>query len=147
MSINRVVISGNLTRDPELRQTKGGSAILSIPMAVNDRRKNPQSGEWEDVPNYVDVTVFGNRANALANFLQKGSKVVVEGRLHYSSWEKDGQKRSKLDVTADEVEFMSRNNQQGGYQPQAQQAYKPQAAPMAQAPSYPQPTFDEQLPF
>lgn len=117
MSINRVNISGNLTRDPELRQTQGGMAILSLGVAVNDRRKNQQTGEWEDVPNFVDCVVFGTRAEKLAQFLAKGSKVAIEGKLRWSQWEKDGAKRSKLEVIVDEIEFMSR----GGSQQQRQQ--------------------------
>ena len=117
MSINRVNISGNLTRDPELRQTQGGMAILSLGVAVNDRRKNQQTGEWEDVPNFVDCVVFGTRAEKLAQFLAKGSKVAIEGKLRWSQWERDGARRSKLEVVVDEIEFMSR----GGSQQQRQQ--------------------------
>ena len=112
MSINRVNISGNLTRDAELRQTQGGMAILSMGVAVNDRRKNQQTGEWEDVPNFVDCTMFGSRAEKLAQFLAKGTKVAIEGKLRWSQWEKDGAKRSKLEVVVDEIEFMSRGQQQ-----------------------------------
>jgi single-strand DNA-binding protein len=111
MSINRCCISGNLTRDPELRQTQGGMAILNIGVAVNDRRKNQQTGEWEDVPNFVDCVVFGTRAEKLAQFLAKGAKVAIEGKLRWSQWEKDGAKRSKLEVIVDEIEFMSRGQQ------------------------------------
>lgn len=115
MSINRVCISGNLTRDPELRSTAGGTSVLGFGVAVNERRKNAQTGEWEDYPNFVDCTLFGKRAEALERYLSKGSKVAIEGRLHYSSWEKDGQKRSKLDVTVDEIEFMAtREDGDGG---------------------------------
>ena len=110
MSINKVMISGNLTRDAELRSTQGGSSVLKLGVAVNDRRKNPNTGEWEDVPNFIDCTLFGRRAESLAQYLVKGTKVAIEGRLHYSSWEdrQTGQKRSKLDVNVDEIEFMSR---------------------------------------
>jgi single-strand DNA-binding protein len=107
MSINRVILTGNLTRDPELRSTPGGMSVLKLRMAVNDRRKSAQSGEWEDVPNYVDVTMFGTRAESLARYLSKGSKIAVEGQLRWSEWESQGEKRSKLEVVADDVEFMS----------------------------------------
>ncbi len=108
MSINRVVISGNLTRDPELRSTSSGMSVLKMGVAVNDRRKNQQTGEWEDVPNFVDVTLFGARAEALSRFLSKGAKVAIEGKLRWSQWEsQQGEKRSKLEVVADEVEFLS----------------------------------------
>lgn len=107
MSINRVNISGNLTRDSELRAANNGTAILNFSVAVNDRRKNPQTGEWEDVPNYVDCVVFGTRATALNRMLKKGTKVAIEGKLRWSSWEKDGQRRSKLEVIVDELELMN----------------------------------------
>ena len=137
MSINRVNITGNLTRDPELRVTAGGTQVLSFGVAVNDRRRNPQTGEWEDYPNFVDCTLFGKRAEALVQYLSKGTKVAVEGRLHYSSWEKDGQKRSKLGVIVDEIELMSKRDgqphgQYGGYQ----------TAAVAQEACY-----DEDIPF
>lgn len=106
MSINRVNISGNLTRDSELRAANNGTAILNFSVAVNDRRKNA-SGEWEDVPNYVDCVVFGTRATALHRMLKKGTKVAIEGKLRWSSWEKDGQRRSKLEVIVDELELMN----------------------------------------
>lgn len=110
MSLNSVAISGNITRDPELRQTAGGTSVLAFGVAVNGRRKNA-SGEWEDVPDFVDCTMFGTRADALAKYLHKGTKVAVHGRLRYSSWERDGQKRSKLEVVADELDFMSQRSQ------------------------------------
>lgn len=112
MSINRCILSGNLTRDPELRSTAGGTSILSFGIAVNDRRKNSQTGEWEDYPNFVDCTMFGARAEAVGRFLAKGSKVAIEGKLRYSSWEKDGQRRSKLEVVVDEIEFISRSDRE-----------------------------------
>ncbi len=115
MSINRVVISGNLTRDPELRATQSGMAVLKMGVAVNDRRKNPQSGEWEDVPNFFDVTVFGQRGESLSRFLSKGSKVAIEGKLRWSQWETpDGDKRSKVEIIADDIEFLSSRNDFGG---------------------------------
>ena len=109
VSINRVIISGNLTRDPELRNTAGGTAVLGFGVAVNDRRRNPGTGEWEDYPNFVDCTMFGARAEAVSRYLSKGSKVAIEGKLRYSSWERDGQRRSKLEVIVDDLEFMSRD--------------------------------------
>lgn len=145
MSINRVNITGNLTRDPELRSTAGGMAVLGFGVAVNDRRKNQQTGQWEDYPNFVDCTMFGNRAEALSRILRKGMKVAIEGKLRYSSWEdkNGGGRRSKLEVIPDEVELLSQNpNAQQG-QPQAyapqqapQQAYQPQQATQQQAPQW-----------
>lgn len=112
MSINRVIITGNCTRDAELRRTGGGTAVLVFSVAVNDRRKNNQTGEWEDYANFIDCTMFGTRAEKLAEYIKKGTKVAVDGKLHYSSWEsKEGQKRSKLDVTVDSIEFMSKRDE------------------------------------
>ncbi len=115
MSINRVVISGNLTRDPELRSTPSGTSVLGLGVAVNDRRKNQESGQWEDVPNFFDVSIFGARAEALSRFLSKGSKVAIEGRLRWHQWETpQGDKRSKVDIIADEIEFMTSRDSGSG---------------------------------
>lgn len=140
MSINRVAISGNLTRDPELRQTAGGMAILGFGVAVNDRRKNQQTGEWEDCPNFIDCSMFGARAQSVSRFLSKGSKVAIEGKLRWSQWERDGQKRSKVEVIVDELEFMSQRQQgQLGSEPvyaapaPSPQPYQQQISGMPQA--------------
>ena len=147
MSINRVNISGNLTRDPELRATGSGMQILRFGVAVNDRARNQQTGEWEDRPNFVDCVVFGNRADALSRLLSKGSKVAIEGKLRYSSWEtQDGQRRSKLEVVVDEVEFMSRRD--GAAASASQQPAVPYSAPAAAAPQPPAADlYDEDIPF
>lgn len=141
MSINRVVVSGNLTRDPELRATPGGTQVLGFGVAVNDRRRNQQTGEWKDYPNFIDCTMFGNRAEALSRILRKGMKVAIEGKLRYSSWEdkNGGGRRSKVEIIPDEVVLMSQNlnGQQAPqqYAPQGyQQQYAPQQAPRAYAP-------------
>lgn len=141
MSINRVVVSGNLTRDPELRATPGGTQVLGFGVAVNDRRRNQQTREWEDYPNFIDCTMFGNRAEALSRILRKGMKVAIEGKLRYSSWEdkNGGGRRSKVEIIPDEVVLMSQNpnGQQAPqrYAPQGyQQQYTPQQAPRAYAP-------------
>ena len=156
MSINRVMISGNLTRDAEIRSTQSGMAILGFGVAVNDRRKNQQTGEWEDYPNFIDCTMFGARADALNKYLSKGTKVTIEGKLRWSQWERDGQKRSKIEVIVDELEFMSSRNsdaqyssgqsygQQGGYQSAPQASYQPQPAPTIDASSS---VYDEDIPF
>ena len=133
MSINRVVISGHLTRDPELRATASGASILGFGVAVNDRRKNAATGEWEDVPNFVDCAVFGSRAESLSRYLGKGAKVAIEGRLRWSQWERDGQRRSKIEVIVDGLEFMSRSDDRRG-----------PAAEAAPAPASP---YDEDIPF
>lgn len=106
MSVNSVAVSGNLTRDAELRMTRGGTAVLSLSVAVNERRKSPQTGEWEDYPNFVGCTMFGSRAEKLAPYLTRGLKVAVEGKLRYSSWVKDDERRSKLEVVVSEIELM-----------------------------------------
>lgn len=136
MGINRVFISGNLTRDAEIRSTQSGASVLGFGVAVNDRRKNQRTGEWEDFPNFVDCTLFGRRAEALAQYLVKGTKVAIEGRLRYSSWQdrETGKNRSKLDVVVEEVEFMS-SRQQPAY---AAQAPAQQPARAVQAPAYQQ---------
>lgn len=143
MSINRVVVSGNLTRDPELRATPGGMQVLGFGVAVNDRRRNQQTGEWEDYPNFIDCTMFGNRAEALSRILRKGMKVAIEGKLRYSSWEdkNGGGRRSKVEIIPDEVVLMSQNpnGQQAPqqYAPQGyQQAYPPRQAPQPAPQAY-----------
>ena len=106
MSINNVIISGNLTRDAEIKETKNGSKVLSFSVAVNERRKT-SGGEWEDYANFVDCVVFGKRGESLAKHFKKGAKVTVSGHLRWSQWERDGQKRSKLDVIAEELDFVA----------------------------------------
>ena len=142
MSINRVTLTGNLTRDPEMRATQGGTQVMSFGLAVNDRRRNPQSGEWEDYPNFIDCTMFGTRAEAVRRYLSKGSKVAIEGKLRYSSWERDGQRRSKLEVVVDEIELMSRSDGQQAPQ-QAAPAQRQQGTQ-----GYTQPdVYAEDIPF
>ena len=151
MSINRVIISGNLTRDSELRSTASGLPVLGFGVAVNDRRKNQQTGEWEDYPNFIDCTMFGARAESLSRSLSKGTKVSVEGKLRWSQWEREGQKRSKLEVIVDELEFMSSRNSDsssygGGY---AAPAAAPAPAPAAVPPvvDASSSVYDEDIPF
>ena len=151
MSINRVIISGNLTRDPELRQTAGGLPILGFGVAVNDRRRNQQTGEWEDFPNFVDCTMFGTRAQSVSQFLRKGSKVAIEGKLRWSQWERDGQKRSKLEVIIDELEFMSPRDGSQGAPSGGSMSYE-SAAPAGDmsapaAPAVNSSVYDEDIPF
>lgn len=154
MSINLTILSGNLTRTPELRTLPGGSDVLNFGLAVNDRRKNPQTGEWEDYPNFVDCAIFGNRARALMPYLAKGTKVCVQGRLRYNSWEQDGERRSKVSVVVTEVELMSRRD--GGVQAAdpavavAQAASAAASAPVAAVPDQAPPpadVYDEDIPF
>ena len=146
MSINRVVISGNLTRDPELRATTSGTSVLSLGVAVNDRRRNQQTGEWEDYPNYIDCTMFGARADALSRILAKGTKVAIEGKLRWSQWERDGQKRSKIEVIVDELEILTSRDGSGSTSNRG--AYSSTAtaspAPVIDANSS---VYDEDIPF
>lgn len=115
MSMNRVVLTGNLTRDAELKQTSGGMAIVSMRMAVNDRRKNASTGQWEDAPNYIDVTMFGSRGEAVSRFLTKGQKVAIDGKLRWHEWEaQSGEKRSKLEVVVDDLELLGGKGEGSG---------------------------------
>ena len=106
MSINKVAISGNLGADPELRSTSSGKYVLTFNVAVNERVPDGNGG-WSDRVNWIEVTVFGNRATALEHILKKGSKVALSGRLRYRTWEKGGRTYSKVGVVADEVDLMS----------------------------------------
>lgn len=133
MSINKVVISGNLTRDPELRQTANGFSVLGFGVAVNERVK--QDGEWVDRPNFIDCTMFGTRAESVSRYLSKGSKVCIEGRLRWQQWERDGQKRSKIEVVVDEIEFMIKGGDTTAY------------APTSSAPMVDTSVYDEEIPF
>lgn len=124
MSINRCNISGNIGRDPELRQTQGGTQVLTFSLAVSDRKRNPQSGQWEEVTNWIPCVVFGNRAESLSRLLSKGMKCAVEGKLRQSSYkDKSGQNRSKIEVIVDEVEFLSNSKAQNQSQPQQPNNY------------------------
>lgn len=142
MSVNVVAISGNLTRDPELRSTASGMAVMGFGVAVNDRRKNQQTGEWEDYPNFVDCTMFGSRAESLSKYLSKGTKVFIEGKLRWSQWEKNGEKRSKLEVVVDEIEFHTKERRN---EPQMQGGFyeAPKAAPQPSWQPSPVPVFEE----
>lgn len=155
--INVVNISGNIGRDPELRQTQGGTQVLTFSLAVSDRKRNPQSGQWEDVTNWIPCVVFGNRAESLSRLLSKGMKCAVEGKLRQSSYkDKSGQNRSKIEVIVDEVEFLSGSKAQnqpqtGNYTNQYQS--EPYSAPQQTQTGYQQSTgyqpdlADEPIPF
>lgn len=108
--INRVVIVGRLTRDPELRHTQGGTAVIEFSIAVNDREKNSASGEWEDRANFFDVTAWGNLAETCSQYLAKGRLTGVDGSLRQDRWDdrETGQKRSKVKIVAQSVEFLDK---------------------------------------
>jgi single-strand DNA-binding protein len=115
-NINVVVITGNLTKDPELRSTGGGTPVCELRVAVNSSRKNGQTGQWEDKANYFDVVVWGAQGENCANYLSKGRPVAVEGRLDWSEWEaKDGSgKRQKVQIVAKSVQFLGSRDGGGG---------------------------------
>lgn len=137
--INNVSLTGRLTRDPELRVTAGGTQLLSFTLAFNTSVRNRQTGEWDERGNFIDCTMFGKRAEALLNLLAKGQKVAIAGKLRYATWDKDGQRHSKLDLIVDEIEFLG----------QRQGAAQPALAP--DTPQAPMPpvvdSFDEDIPF
>lgn len=157
MSINKVMITGNLTRDPDLRATASGMSVLSFGVAVNERHKNQQTGQWEDHPNYIDCTMFGARAQSVSRFLQKGSKVAIEGKLRWSQWERDGQKRSKIEVIVDDLEFLFPNNDGNNYAPNIHKPAQPapvraipkpaQPAPVNPVPVVDASVYDTDIPF
>jgi single-strand DNA-binding protein len=115
-NINRVIITGNLTRDPELRSTGGGTSVCSMRVACNTRRKDQSTGEWVDKPNYFDVTVWGMQGENCAQYLSKGRPVAVDGRLEWREWQdKEGNKRQSVDIIADSVQFLgSREGSENG---------------------------------
>ena len=136
--LNTVSIGGNLCRDAELRATASGMAVLTFSVAVNESRKNQQTGEYEDYPNYVDCTMFGRRAESVSRYLTKGTYVALTGRLHQNRWQnKDGQNRSKLEVTADNIHFESRRLDGDDHDQQQAEAQGDYEAQM----------YDEDIPF
>lgn len=158
MSINSVTISGNITREPDYRVTAFGSQILSIGVAINDRKKNKE-GQWEDYTHFVECVMFGARAESLAPILEKGMKVAIKGKLDYSTWvdKATNQSRSSLKVLIDDVDIMSQRRQQEDGAPRYERpAYQPpkQPEPQAARPVQDKPTidaqqsvYDEDIPF
>jgi single-strand DNA-binding protein len=114
-NINRVVMTGNLTRDPELRSLPSGMSVCSLRIACNTRRKDNASGEWVDKPNYFDVTVWGAQGENCARFLAKGRPVAIDGRLEWREWQdKEGNTRQSIDIIADAVQFLGGRDDAGG---------------------------------
>ena len=140
--INRVTLVGRLTRDPELRHIPSGTAVLELGLAVNGRQQD-DAGNWVDKPNFFDVKVYGRQAETLAQHLQKGRRIGVDGRLDWRSWEaQDGTKRSKVDVVAQNVQFLdSRGDGEGGG------SYIPADAGAAPAGDFPSSPTDDDIPF
>jgi single-strand DNA-binding protein len=115
-NINRVIITGNLTRDPELSSlSASGTSVCSLRVACNGRRKNSDTGQWEDQPNYFDVTVWGAQGENCARFLSKGRPVAIDGRLRWREWtNQEGQKRQTVDIIAESVQFLGGREDAGG---------------------------------
>ena len=114
-NVNVVVITGNLTRDPELRSTPGGTSVCKLRVAVNSRRKDGATGEWIDKPNYFDVTVWGAQGENCANYLSKGRPIAVEGRLDWREWDakEGGGKRQSVEIIANAVQFLGSRDGSG----------------------------------
>ena len=114
MNINRVVLTGNLTKDPDVRNNPAsGLSVCKLRLAVNTRRKNNATGDWEDKANFFNVTVFGRQAESCGNFLHKGRPVAIDGRLEWSEYEVDGQKRQSVDIIAENVQFLGGRDDAG----------------------------------
>jgi single-strand DNA-binding protein len=105
-SVNQVILMGNLTRDPELRNTPSGQSVCSFSLALNRAYKDQGSGEWKEVTDYIDVVAWGPLGERVAQYLSKGRRALVQGRLQSRSWEQEGQKRSKVEVLASDVTFL-----------------------------------------
>jgi len=147
-NINRVVLVGNLTRDPEMKHLPSGTALCSLRVAVNTRRKD-ESGQWTDKPNYFDVSVWGAQGESCAQYLGKGRPVAIDGRLEWREWEAtDGSgKRQAVEIVADNVQFLgSRGDGDGGGG--GGQQFVPAGASQSNAADFPsQPTGDDDIPF
>jgi single-strand DNA-binding protein len=113
-NINRVVLTGNLTRDPELRNTPSGTSVCSLRLAVNTSRKDA-SGQWVDKPNYFDITVWGRQGENVAQYVSKGRPIAVDGRLEWREFtDKDGNNRQAVEIVADSVQFLGGRDESGG---------------------------------
>lgn len=112
-SLNQVTLMGNLTRDPELRQTPTGQNVTGFSLALN-RSYKAQSGEWQEATDYIDIVAWGPLAERVSQYLSKGRRCLVQGRLQSRSWEQDGQKRSKVEVLANDVTFLDSRGAEGG---------------------------------
>src|SRR3989442_9799444 len=158
-SFNRVILLGNLTRDIEVRYLQSGTAVADIGMAVNDRRKG-QNGEWIEETTFVDVTLWGRTAEVAGEYLGKGSPILIEGRLKYDTWEKDGQKRSKLSVVCERMQMVgskgggggggrgqNQNTDEGGDYGEPPPGAAPRGGQRSAAQSAPPPPTQDEIPF
>lgn len=142
-NINRVVLVGNLTRDPELRHTSSGMAVCSLRLAVNSRRKD-ETGQWVDKPNYFDVTVWGTQGENCNQYLSKGRPVAIDGRLEWREWEsQDGGKRQAVEIVADNVQFLGTrgDGESGG------STYVPAGTAAPADADFPSSPADDDIPF
>ncbi len=144
-NINRVVLVGNLTKDPELRHTPSGMAVCSLRIAVNSRRKDGATGEWTEKPNYFSITVWGNQGESCAQYLSKGRPVAVDGRLDWREYQaQDGTKREAIEIVADSVQFLGgRQDGEGGGAPQ----YVPAGAGRESDADFSPAGADDDIPF
>jgi single-strand DNA-binding protein len=155
-NINRVVLTGNLTRDPELRSLQSGMSVCSLRVAVNTRRKDGSTGEWIDKPNYFSVTVWGAQGDNCARYLSKGRPVAIDGRLEWREWEaKEGGKRESIEIVADSVQFLGGREEGAGNGNGFQQRsdvpvdtadFQPAAEPSS-SPSAPSANTEDDIPF
>ena len=145
-NINRVVLVGNLTRDPEMKHLPSGTALCSLRIAVNPRRKD-ESGQWTDKPNYFDVSVWGNQGESCAQYLAKGRPVAIDGRLEWREWEAtDGSgKRQAVEIVADNVQFLGGRNDGDGGGGGGQ--FVPAGASQSNAADFPSQPADDDIPF
>jgi single-strand DNA-binding protein len=139
-SFNRVILVGNLTRDPELRYIPSGTAVTDVGLAVNDRRK-AANGEWVEETTFVDVTLWGRTAEVASEYLSKGAPVLIEGRLKLDSWEKEGKKFSKLRVVGERMQMLGAKGQGGGSGPRAAQPAGARGRPQQQGASHEESEF------
>jgi single-strand DNA-binding protein len=154
-NINRVVLTGNLTSDPDLRSLPSGMSLCKLRVACNTRRKNNATGDWEDKPNYFDVTVWGAQGENCARFLAKGRPVAIDGRLEWREWEtQEGGKRQAIDIIADSVQFLGGRDDGagggGGFTPRSDvpvddRDFQPAGAPAANGHS--SAPADDDIPF
>ncbi len=152
-NINRIVMTGNLTKDPELRSLPSGTSVCELRIACNTRRKDQASGEWTDKPNFFNVKVWGAQGENAARYLSKGRPVAIDGRLEWREWEaQDGTKRQAIDIIADSVQFLgSREDPSGGGSFTGNGASQGGGAPVNEGDFQPAPvgagSGDEDIPF
>ena len=147
-NINRVVLVGNLTRDPEMKHLPSGTALCSLRVAVNTRRKD-ESGQWTDKPNYFDVSVWGAQGESCAQYLSKGRPVAVDGRLEWREWEAtDGSgKRQAVEIVADNVQFLGSRGDSGDGGGGSSSSFVPAGSAAPSDADFPSSASDDDIPF